>query len=132
MSVLMAFMLLLSTLGVARSAVVVPQHQHSQESVFHGASVPEGGAVKFIGTHQSHLLRLEHAQLREDERPPLDYQLIADWSAAFCQLLLGGLLLCRALLYQRHSFRDQFRAIHRHWLCRRHLQYRFSQSAVSR
>lgn len=130
MSLLIAFMLLFSTLRVDGHAVAAPQETSLSQSAFHGASAPEEGAVKFIGTHQSHLQRLEHSLRSEGDRPARDYQLIKDWSAAVSLLLLGGLLLCLPLLYQKHSFRDKFRGIHRRWLSRRHLQYRFSQSAV--
>ncbi|MGY4025295.1 hypothetical protein ACW5WQ_04945 [Aeromonas rivuli] len=130
MSLLIAFMLLFSTLRVDGHVVAAPQETSLSQSAFHGASTPEEGAVKFIGTHQSHLQRLEHSLRNHGDRQDRDYQLIHDWSAAVSLLLLGGLLLCLPLLYQKHSFRDKFRGIHRRWLSRRHLQYRFSQSAV--
>lgn len=99
--------------------------------VIHSASDSDDGVVKFVSSHQNHLLRLEHS-LRSDHQPSnVVYQLIMSWSQQAILLLLCGLLFYAALFYRRHSFRDRFATIHRHRLQRQHLQYRFCQSYLA-
>jgi hypothetical protein len=99
--------------------------------VIHRASDSDDGVVKFVGSHQNHLLRLEHS-LRSDHQPgSVVYELIMSWSQQAILLLLCGLLLYAALFYPKSSFRDRFATIHRHRLQRQHLQYRFSQSYLA-
>lgn len=93
----------------------------------HGASQGDDGAVKFIGAHQNHLLRLEHSLNRDHQPGSVIYELVMSWSQQAILLLLCGLLLYAALGYPRSSFLDHFATIHRRRLQRRHLQYRFTQ-----
>ena len=93
----------------------------------HGASQGDDGAVKFIGAHQNHLLRLEHSLNRDHQPGSVVYELVMSWSQQAILLLLCGLLRYAALGYPRSSFLDHFATIHRRRLQRRHLQYRFTQ-----
>ena len=146
MTLLIALTLLLSTVSVEglkvsahRSAAQQTQmmteagagDQSELVQASHGASDSDDGVVKFVGSHQNHLLRLEHS-LRGDNQPKsVVYELVMSWSQQAILLLLCGLLLYAALLYPKHSFRDRFATIHRHRLQRQHLQYRFSQSYLA-
>ena len=97
----------------------------------HSASDSDDGIVKFVGSHQNHLLRLEHS-LRSDSQPgSVVYELIMSWSQQAILLLLCGLLFYAVLYSPKNSFRDRFATIHRHRLQRQHLQYRFSQSYLA-
>ena len=97
----------------------------------HGASDSDDGVVKFVGSHQNHLLRLEHSLSRDHQPGRVVYELVMSWAQQGILLLLCGLLLYAALFYPRTSFRDHFASIHRRRLQRRHLQYRFSQSFLA-
>ena len=97
----------------------------------HGDSDSDDGVVKFVGSHQSHLLRLEHSLSRDHQPGSVVYELVMSWAQQAILLLLCGLLLYAALFYPRTSFRDHFASIHRRRLQRRHLQYRFSQSFLA-
>ena len=97
----------------------------------HGASQGDDGAVKFIGAHQNHLLRLEHSLNRDHQPGSVVYELVMSWSQQAILLLLCGLLFYAALFYPGTSFRDHFAGIHRRRLQRRHLQYRFAQSFLA-
>lgn len=92
------------------------------------ASDSDDGIIKFVASHQNHLLRLEQSQRNDTQPRTLVYELVHSWSAEAILLLLLGWLTPVILLYHRQSFRDFFGAIHRHRLQRQHLQYRFSQS----
>lgn len=146
MTLLISLTLLLSTVSVEGLKASGPQaaSQHGQVMsdagtgdqsdtvlVIHSASDSDDGVVKFVGSHQNHLLRLEHS-LRSDHQPgSVVYELIMSWSQQAILLLLCGLLLYAALFYPKNSFRDRFATIHRHRLQRQHLQYRFSQSYLA-
>jgi hypothetical protein len=146
MTLLISLTLLLSTVSVEGLKVSAPQaaslpgqvmsdagtgDQSDTLLVIHSASDSDDGVVKFVGSHQNHLLRLEHS-LRSDHQPgSVVYELIMSWSQQAILLLLCGLLLYAALFYPKNSFRDRFATIHRHRLQRQHLQYRFSQSYLA-
>jgi hypothetical protein len=146
MTLLISLTLLLSTVSVEGLKVSAPQaasqpgqvmsdagtgDQSDTLLVIHSASDSDDGVVKFVGSHQNHLLRLEHS-LRSDHQPgSVVYELIMSWSQQAILLLLCGLLLYAALFYPKSSFRDRFATIHRHRLQRQHLQYRFSQSYLA-
>ncbi|WP_314926713.1 hypothetical protein [Aeromonas piscicola] len=142
MTLLISLTLLLSTVSVEGLKASAPQHgqvmsdagtgdQSDTVLVIHSASDSDDGVVKFVGSHQNHLLRLEHS-LRSDHQPGnVVYELIMSWSQQAILLLLCGLLLYAALFYPKNSFRDRFATIHRHRLQRQHLQYRFSQSYLA-
>ena len=140
MTLLIALTLLLSTVSV--EGLKAPASQHAAQlmgeaadstdgaRIQHGASDSDDGVVKFIGSHQNHLLRLEHSLSRDHQPGRVVYELVMSWAQQGI-LLLCGLLLYAALCYPRMSFRDHFASIHRHRLQRRHLQYRFSQSFLA-
>lgn len=140
MTLLIALTLLLSTVSV--EGLKAPASQHAAQlmgeaadstdgaRIQHGASDSDDGVVKFIGSHQNHLLRLEHSLSRDHQPGRVVYELVMSWAQQGI-LLLCGLLLYAALCYPRTSFRDHFASIHRHRLQRRHLQYRFSQSFLA-
>lgn len=131
MTLLITLALLFSTLSVEGLKVADNQPASEQALVMHDASNSDDGIVKFVGSHQSHLLRLEHS-LRSDNQPKsVVYELIISWSQQAILLLLCGLLLYAALFYPRNSFLDHFATIHHRRLQRRHLQYRFSQSYLA-
>jgi hypothetical protein len=146
MTLLISLTLLLSTVSVEGLKVSAPQAASQPDQVMsdagtgdqsdtllviHRASDSDDGVVKFVGSHQNHLLRLEHS-LRSDHQPgSVVYELIMSWSQQAILLLLCGLLLYAALFYPKSSFRDRFATIHRHRLQRQHLQYRFSQSYLA-
>ncbi|MGY3901962.1 hypothetical protein ACW5XF_05765 [Aeromonas lusitana] len=131
MTLLMALTLLLSTVSVEGFKAPVHQSDTEQALVVHAASHSDDGVVKFVGSNQNHLLRLEHS-LRSDNAPQnVVYELITSWSQQAILLLLCGLLLYAALFYPKQSFRDNFATIHSRRLQRRHLQYRFSQSFLA-
>ncbi|WAG13445.1 hypothetical protein NRZ32_10120 [Aeromonas dhakensis] len=144
MTLLITLALLFSTLSVEGFSLPVSQHhaQHGQlmndaaapsdvGQVIHSASDSDDGIVKFVSSHQNHLLRLEHS-LRSDNQPgSVVYELVTSWSQQAILLLLCGLLFYAALFYRKHSFRDRFATIHRHRLQRQHLQYRFCQSYLA-
>ncbi|WP_429066464.1 hypothetical protein [Aeromonas bestiarum] len=146
MTLLISLTLLLSTVSVEGLKVSAPQAASQPDQVMsdagtgdqsdtllviHSASDSDDGVVKFVGSHQNHLLRLEHS-LRSDHQPgSVVYELIMSWSQQAILLLLCGLLLYAALFYPKSSFRDRFATIHRHRLQRQHLQYRFSQSYLA-
>ena len=144
MTLLITLALLFSTLSV--EGVKVPAFQPSAQQahslaegaapadaspVAHGVSGSDDGIVKFVGSHQNHLLRLEHSLSRDHQPGRVVYELVMSWAQQGILLLLCGLLLYAALCYPRMSFRDHFASIHRHRLQRRHLQYRFSQSFLA-
>ncbi|MFS1163664.1 hypothetical protein ACLKQF_13940, partial [Aeromonas salmonicida] len=105
--------------------------QSDSSRALHSASDSDDGIVKFVGSHQNHLLRLEHS-LRSDSQPgSVVYELIMSWSQQAILLLLCGLLFYAVLYSPKNSFRDRFATIHRHRLQRQHLQYRFSQSYLA-
>ncbi|MBS4640634.1 hypothetical protein [Aeromonas media] len=140
MTLLIALTLLLSTVSV--EGLKAPASQHAAQlmgeaadstdgaRIQHGASDSDDGVVKFVGSHQNHLLRLEHSLSRDHQPGRVVYELVMSWAQQGI-LLLCGLLLYAALCYPRTSFRDHFASIHRHRLQRRHLQYRFSQSFLA-
>ncbi|WP_162540960.1 hypothetical protein, partial [Aeromonas caviae] len=97
----------------------------------HGVSGSDDGIVKFVGSHQNHLLRLEHSLSRDHQPGSVVYELVMSWSQQAILLLLCGLLFYAALFYPGTSFRDHFAGIHRRRLQRRHLQYRFAQSFLA-
>ena len=108
-----------------------PQSEQQQTQVFNQLSDSDDGIIKFVGSHQNHLLRLEQS-LRSDNQPKsVVYELIQSWSAQAILLLLLGWLMLTPLIYHRQGFRDHFATIHRRHLQRQHLQYRFSQSYLS-
>ncbi|MDX7688810.1 hypothetical protein SJS37_13720 [Aeromonas caviae] len=140
MTLLITLALLFSTLSVER--VKLPAFQPSAQQahslaegaapadaspVAHGVSGSDDGIVKFVGSHQNHLLRLEHSLSRDHQPGSVVYELVMSWSQQAI-LLLCGLLFYAALFYPGTSFRDHFAGIHRRRLQRRHLQYRFAQS----
>lgn len=141
MTLLIALTLLLSSVSV--EGLKVPASQHAAQlmeeaadstdgaRIQHGASDSDDGVVKFVGSHQNHLLRLEHSLSRDHQPGRVVYELVMSWAQQAILLLLCGLLLYAALCYPRTSFRDHFASIHRHRLQRRHLQYRFSQSFLA-
>ena len=144
MTLLITLALLFSTLSV--EGVKVPAFQPSAQQAHslaegaapadaspaaHGVSGSDDGIVKFVGSHQNHLLRLEHSLSRDHQPGRVVYELVMSWAQQGILLLLCGLLLYAALCYPRTSFRDHFASIHRHRLQRRHLQYRFSQSFLA-
>ena len=140
MTLLIALTLLLSTVSV--EGLKAPASQHAAQlmgeaadstdgaRIQHGASDSDDGVVKFVGSHQNHLLRLEHSLSRDHQPGRVVYELVMSWAQQGI-LLLCGLLLYAALCYPRTSFRDHFASIHRCRLQRRHLQYRFSQSFLA-
>lgn len=131
MTLLITLALLFSTLSVEGLKVSGNPPASEQVLVVHDASNGDDGIVKFVGSHQNHLLRLEHS-LRSDHQPgSVVYQLIQSWSQQAILLLLCGLLLYAALFYPKNSFRDNFATIHRRRLQRQHLQYRFCQSYLA-
>ena len=144
MTLLITLALLFSTLSVEGFSLPVSQHhaQHGQlmddavaasdaGQVIHSASDSDDGIVKFVSSHQTHLLRLEHS-LRSDHQPgSVVYELVTSWSQQAILLLLCGLLFSAALFYRNHRVRDRFATIHRHRLQRQHLQYRFCQSYLA-
>lgn len=131
MTLLITLALLFSTLSVEGFKVSGDQPVAEQALVVHDASSGDDGIVKFVGSHQNHLLRLEHS-LRSDNAPQnVVYELVLSWSQQAILLLLCGLLLYAALFYPRNSFGDHFASIHSRRLQRRHLQYRFSQSFLA-
>ena len=140
MTLLITLALLFSTLSV--EGVKVPAFQPSAQQAHslaegaapadaspaaHGVSGSDDGIVKFVGSHQNHLLRLEHSLSRDHQPGSVVYELVMSWSQQTILLLLCGLLLYAALGYPRSSFLDHFATIHRRRLQRRHLQYRFTQ-----
>ncbi len=146
MTLLISLTLLLSTVSVEGFEVSAHSSasQHTQvmndagtgepsdsSRALHSASDSDDGIVKFVGSHQNHLLRLEHS-LRSDSQPgSVVYELIMSWSQQAILLLLCGLLFYAVLYSPKNSFRDRFATIHRHRLQRQHLQYRFSQSYLA-
>ncbi|WP_323952660.1 hypothetical protein [Aeromonas caviae] len=144
MTLLITLALLFSTLSV--EGVKVPAFQPSAQqthSLAEGAapadaspaarsvSGSDDGIVKFVGSHQNHLLRLEHSLSRDHQPGSVVYELVMSWSQQAILLLLCGLLFYAALFYPGTSFRDHFAGIHRRRLQRRHLQYRFAQSFLA-
>lgn len=144
MTLLITLALLFSTLSV--EGVKVPAFQPSAQQahslaegaapadaspVAHGVSGSDDGIVKFVGSHQNHLLRLEHSLSRDHQPGSVVYELVMSWSQQAILLLLCGLLFYAALFYPWTSFRDHFAGIHRRRLQRRHLQYRFAQSFLA-
>ncbi|MFQ2539153.1 hypothetical protein ACK30C_06655 [Aeromonas caviae] len=144
MTLLITLALLFSTLPV--EGVKVPAFQPSAQQVHslaegaapadasptaHGVSGSDDGIVKFVGSHQNHLLRLEHSLSRDHQPGSVVYELVMNWSQQAILLLLCGLLFYAALFYPGTSFRDHFAGIHRRRLQRRHLQYRFAQSFLA-
>lgn len=143
MTLLITLALLFSTLSV--EGVRVPAFQPSAQQAHslaegaapadaspaaHGVSGSDDGIVKFVGSHQNHLLRLEHSLSRDHQPGSVVYELVMSWSQQAI-LLLCGLLFYAALFYPGTSFRDHFAGIHRRRLQRRHLQYRFAQSFLA-
>jgi len=141
MTLLIALTLLLSTVSV--EGLKAPASQHAAQlmgeaadstdgaRIQHGASDSDDGVVKFIGSHQNHLLRLEHSLSRDHQPGRVVYELVMSWAQQGILLLLCGLLLYAALSYPRTSFRDRFATLHQRRLQRRHLQYRFAQSFLA-
>ncbi|MEL3922797.1 hypothetical protein V1481_05470 [Aeromonas enteropelogenes] len=122
MTLVISFTLLCSIVQVERLQLPAATQTLSQ------ASDSDDGIIKFVASHQNHLLRLEQSQRNDTQPRTLVYELVHSWSAEAILLLLLGWLTPVILLYHRQSFRDFFGAIHRHRLQRQHLQYRFSQS----
>ena len=109
---------------------LLPASPHSEQQQTQ-VSDSDDGVIKFVGSHQNHLLRLEQS-LRSDNQPKsVVYELIQSWSAQAILLLLLGWLMLAPELYHKQSFRHHFGAIHRRHLQRQHLQYRFNQSYLS-
>lgn len=144
MTLLITLALLFSTLSV--EGVKVPASQPPAQQAHslaegaapsdaslaaHGVSGSDDGIVKFVGSHQNHLLRLEHSLSRDHQPGSVVYELVMSWSQQAILLLLCGLLLYAALSYPRTSFRDRFATLHQRRLQRRHLQYRFAQSFLA-
>ena len=144
MTLLITLALLFSTLSV--EGLRVPASQPSAQQAHslaegaassdaipaaHGVSGSDDGIVKFVGSHQNHLLRLEHSLSRDHQPGSVVYELVMSWSQQAILLLLCGLLFYAALFYPGTSFRDHFAGIHRRRLQRRHLQYRFAQSFLA-
>jgi len=128
-TLVIALTLLCSITRMEGSLLPASPHSEAQQTlVFHQASDSDDGIIKFVGSYQNHLLRLEQS-LRDDHQPKsVVYELIMSWSAHAILLLLLGWLLLAPQLYHRQSFRDRFATIHRRHLQRQHLQYRFTQS----
>ncbi len=113
---------------------LLPTFSHSepqQTLVFNQASDSDEGIIKFVASHQNHLLRLEQSLRSDDQPKEVVYELIQSWSTQAILLLLLGWLILAAQIYHQRSFRDRFCTIHRHRLHRQHLQYRFSQSVLT-
>jgi len=113
---------------------LLPAYPHSepqQTQVFNQVSDSDDGVIKFVGSHQNHLLRLEQSLRNDDQPNSVVYELIQSWSAQAILLLLLGWLMLTPELYHKQSFLNRFGAIHRRHLQRQHLQYRFSQSYLS-
>ncbi|MFB2866173.1 hypothetical protein [Aeromonas sp. MdU4] len=107
----------------------LPEQQQTQS--VSQASDSDDGVIKFVATHQNHLLRLEQSMRSDNQPDKVVYELIQSWSAQAILLVLLGWLILTAQLYHKQSFRDRFGAIHRRRLQRQHLQYRFTQSYLS-
>ena len=108
-----------------------PHSEQQQTQVFNQVSDSDDGVIKFVGSHQNHLLRLEQSLRSDDQPDSVVYELIQSWSAQAILLLLLGWLMLAPELYHKQSFRHHFGAIHRRHLQRQHLQYRFNQSYLS-
>ncbi|MGY3858792.1 hypothetical protein [Aeromonas intestinalis] len=131
MTLLIALTLLFSALPAGGIAVSAAQQGAEQTQALHLVSQSDDGVVKFVGSNQTHLLRLEHS-LRSDNGPgKVVYELVQSWSQQAILLLLCGLLFHLALHYPRQSFRHHFATLHSRRLQRRHLQYRFTQSFLA-
>src|SRR5690606_3438461 len=119
MTLLITLALLFSTLSV--EGVKVPAFQPSAQQAHslaegaapadaspaaHGVSGSDDGIVKFVGSHQNHLLRLEHSLSRDHQLGSVVYELVMSWSQQAILLLLCGLLFYAALFYPGTSFRD--------------------------
>lgn len=127
MTLVISFTLLCSIVQVERPRLPAATQTHTLSQ----ASDSDDGIIKFVASHQNHLLRLEQSQRNDTQPRTLVYELVHSWSAEAILLLLLGWLTPVILLYHRQSFRDFFGAIHRHHLQRQHLQYRFSQSYLT-
>ncbi|MGU5765026.1 hypothetical protein BJP24_01085 [Aeromonas allosaccharophila] len=108
-----------------------PHSEQQQTQVFNQVSDSDDGVIKFVGSHQNHLLRLEQSLRSDDQPDSVVYELIQSWSAQAILLLLLGWLMLAPELYHKQSFRHHFGAIHRRHLQHQHLQYRFNQSYLS-
>ncbi|RQM70151.1 hypothetical protein [Aeromonas enteropelogenes] len=127
MTLVISFTLLCSIVQVEGPRLPAATQTHT----FSQASDSDDGIIKFVASHQNHLLRLEQSQRNDTQPRTLVYELVHSWSAEAILLLLLGWLTPVILLYHRQSFQDFFGAIHRHRLQRQHLQYRFSQSYLT-
>lgn len=86
MTLLIALTLLLSTVSV--EGLKAPASQHAAQlmgeaadstdgaRIQHGASDSDDGVVKFVGSHQNHLLRLEHSLSRDHQPGRVVYELV--------------------------------------------------------
>ena len=88
------------------------------------------GAAALAMAQSSHLLRAESLQRGRNATIEPPYVLLLDWALPWVLLLLCGLGLCLALLYQRHVFRDRFSRFTAAFWNRKHLQYRFLHTAA--
>lgn len=127
MTLVIAFTLLCSTVQVEGPGLPAAAQPHTLSQ----ASDSDDGIIKFVASHQNHLLRLEQSLRDDNQFDDTLYELVHSWSAEAILLLLLGWLTPVILLYHRQRFRDCFGAIHRRRLQRQHLQYRFSQSYLT-
>ncbi|PJG60059.1 hypothetical protein [Aeromonas cavernicola] len=126
-TLVIALTLLGASVNMADTTTPAGTQTHSQSQL----DTRHDNLVKFIGTQQQHLLRLEQALRGDNHANDARYELVQSWfNLTILQLLLGMLLLI-PLLYHKHYFRDCFATIHRRRLQRQHLQYRFSQRTLT-
>lgn len=124
--------------GSALSALVaddLPVDATGQASKAESQSLPRlfsaiTGSVVLAMAQSSHLLRAESLQRGRNATIEPPYVLLLDWALPWVVLLLCGLGLCLALLYQRHVFRDRFGRFSAAFWNRKHLQYRFTHTAA--
>ena len=88
------------------------------------------GNAALAMAQSSPLLRAESLQRGRNTTIEPPYVLVLDWALPWVLLLLCGLGLCLALLYQRHVFRDRFSRFSAAFWNRKHLQYRFTHTAA--
>ncbi len=124
--------------GSALSALVaddLPVDATGQVSKAESQSLPRlfsaiTGSAVLAMAQSSHLLRAESLQRGRNATIEPPYVLLLDWALPWVVLLLCGLGLCLALLYQRHVFRDRFSRFSAAFWNRKHLQYRFLHTAA--
>ena len=124
--------------GSALSALVVdylPIDATGHPSKAESQSLPRlfsaiTGSAALAMAQSSHLLRAESLQRGRNATIEPPYVLVLDWALPWVLLLLCGLGLCLALLYQRHVFRDRFSRFSAGFWNRKHLQYPFTHTAA--